>query len=516
MALELRLAAATAGGGDAAGRRTRRPRLAGADARGLLVAGAAEVATLAGGLRRGAAQDDPAIAPPGTAVGVPGRPDRRGRARGRGRARRWRQRWRPTGASPDAFDRRRRGRRHDHARPDRRAHPPAVRRHARGRGRGCAQRGADLPGDPRGRRRHPLDGARRRAPPPTTSCSPTAGAGSGEMLRHGDHHRRGEVGLRPGPATELRLLASPVGWPPRARRRRSPRSWAPTRSRRRSGGSRRTRRGDRGVRRPRSSSEQLPVVAAQGIARSCDVFCEEGVFSADQARRDPAGRPRPGPAASASTPTSSLPSGGAELAAELGALSADHLGCPVAGGDRWRSAGRRPGRAPGRRRAPADGPLVPRAAPDEPARELIIAGIPVAIATDFNPGTSPVPNLPLVMTVAHALRCGLDAVRGAGRGDGERGQRRSGSGIGAPRAGTAGRPRRLATCRRTSAPVLGGRDLVRAVVVAAAGCGAPAGRLEQRARPISAGRRQAPRDSWRTWPRASSRPWSSPRGCCSA
>jgi imidazolonepropionase len=42
----------------------------------------------------------------------------------------------------------------------------------------------------------------------------------------------------------------------------------------------------------------------------------------------------------------------------------------------------------------------------EPARELMLAGIPVAIGTDFNPGTSPIPSLPLAMSVA-MLRLGL-------------------------------------------------------------------------------------------------------------
>jgi imidazolonepropionase len=93
------------------------------------------------------------------------------------------------------------------------------------------------------------------------------------------------------------------------------------------------------------------------------------------------------------------PSGGAELAAEIGALSADHLAVPSdAGVDALAAA------------AAAGHPVVAVVLPattwflmhDEvaPARRFIERGIPVALATDFNPGTSPTASLPLVMTVA--------------------------------------------------------------------------------------------------------------------
>src|SRR5450755_791351 len=77
--------------------------------------------------------------------------------------------------------------------------------------------------------------------------------------------------------------------------------------------------------------EQLPGVAAQGRARFADVFCEIGVFSPDQSRRilmaaDALGmRPR-------LHADELAPSGGAELAAEIGALSADHLAMPSEAG----------------------------------------------------------------------------------------------------------------------------------------------------------------------------------------
>lgn len=144
--------------------------------------------------------------------------------------------------------------------------------------------------------------------------------------------------------------------------------------------------------------EQLPGVAAQGRARFADVFCEQGVFSADQSRRILEAARRYGmlPRLHADE---IAPSGGAELAAEIGALSADHLATPSAAGiDALADV------------AGTEQPVVATLLPattwflmhDEyaPARTLIERGVPVALATDFNPGTSPTPSLLHVMTVA--------------------------------------------------------------------------------------------------------------------
>jgi imidazolonepropionase len=139
-------------------------------------------------------------------------------------------------------------------------------------------------------------------------------------------------------------------------------------------------------------------VAAQGIARSCDVFCEAGVFSADQSRRILLAARALGLDLRLHA-DELAPSGGAELAAELGALSADHLGAPSAEGIAALAAAAEAGR-------PVVAVLLPTVpwflglSQREPARELIGAGVPVALATDFNPGTSPVTSLPLVMTSA--------------------------------------------------------------------------------------------------------------------
>ncbi len=144
--------------------------------------------------------------------------------------------------------------------------------------------------------------------------------------------------------------------------------------------------------------EQLPGVAAQGRARSCDVFCEQGVFSADQSRRILMAAA--GYGMSVRLHADELaPSGGAELAAELGALSADHLHVPSDEGLAALAEA-----ATGER--PTVATLLPgttwflMADEPAPARRFIDAGVPVALGTDFNPGTSPNPNLPLVMTVA--------------------------------------------------------------------------------------------------------------------
>lgn len=144
--------------------------------------------------------------------------------------------------------------------------------------------------------------------------------------------------------------------------------------------------------------DQLPGVAAQGRAVSCDVFCEQGVFSAGQSRRILQAAAGYGMAVRLHA-DELAPSGGAELAAELGALSADHLHAPSPEGIAALAAA-----AGGER--PTVATLLPGTTwflmADEaaPARRLIDAGVPVALGTDFNPGTSPNPNLPLVMTIA--------------------------------------------------------------------------------------------------------------------
>jgi imidazolonepropionase len=144
--------------------------------------------------------------------------------------------------------------------------------------------------------------------------------------------------------------------------------------------------------------DQLPGVAAQGRARFCDVFCEIGVFSVDQSRRilEAAAVYGMAPRLHADE---LQPSGGAELAAEIHAVAADHLATPSEDGIAALAAA-----------AGSDQPVVATLLPATtwflmadhvaPARRLVDEGVPVALGTDFNPGTSPTASLPLVVSLA--------------------------------------------------------------------------------------------------------------------
>ncbi|CAN5666253.1 imidazolonepropionase [soil metagenome] len=152
--------------------------------------------------------------------------------------------------------------------------------------------------------------------------------------------------------------------------------------------------------------EQLPQVAEQGIAQACDVFCERGVFEPGPSREllDAA----IGHGLSVRLHADELhESGAAELAADVGALSADHLA--AVGGQ---------GIAALARAAERGRPVVATLLPATtfyllsdryaPARRLVESGVPIAIGTDFNPGTSPTANIQLALSLA-TLRLGLTA-----------------------------------------------------------------------------------------------------------
>jgi imidazolonepropionase len=138
--------------------------------------------------------------------------------------------------------------------------------------------------------------------------------------------------------------------------------------------------------------EMIPAVAADNLARFADVFCEKGVYTVDESRviltaaRD-AGM-------LIKLHADELTSfGGAELAASLGATSADHLAAVSdAGIAALASSSTVATLLPGTM-------LFLGKTKHAPARRLIEAGVPVALATDFNPGTSPTPNLSLVLTL---------------------------------------------------------------------------------------------------------------------
>ena len=144
--------------------------------------------------------------------------------------------------------------------------------------------------------------------------------------------------------------------------------------------------------------EQLPGIAAHGRARFCDVFCESGVFDADQSRRILEAAASFG-LASRLHADELAPSGGAELAAEIGASSADHLATPSEAGIAALAKAAADGRAVVATVLPVTTWFLMKDH-GAPARTFIERGIPVAIGTDFNPGTSPTASLPLAMSMA--------------------------------------------------------------------------------------------------------------------
>ena len=141
------------------------------------------------------------------------------------------------------------------------------------------------------------------------------------------------------------------------------------------------------------SGELIPDVASADLARYCDVFCDDHAFSVDEARvvltaakghgldlRVHAEQFRPGT--------------GAALAAELGAATADHLETVTNEAlILLRDAGVQPVLLPGsvfalgRTQYP-------------PARKMVELGLAIVLATDFNPGSSPVPSMPFMLSLA--------------------------------------------------------------------------------------------------------------------
>ncbi|EHQ91763.1 imidazolonepropionase [Desulfosporosinus youngiae] len=139
--------------------------------------------------------------------------------------------------------------------------------------------------------------------------------------------------------------------------------------------------------------EMLPQIAAEGLAEFCDVFCEPGVFSLESSERillkakdlNLKLKMHADELASA---------GGAELAAKLGVISADHL---LQASDEGIAALARKG---------VIAVLLPATSFNlaknsyARAREMVQAGVPLALATDSNPGSSPTESMPLVLTIA--------------------------------------------------------------------------------------------------------------------
>jgi imidazolonepropionase len=139
-------------------------------------------------------------------------------------------------------------------------------------------------------------------------------------------------------------------------------------------------------------NEMLPVVAREHLAQFADVFCEPGVFTVDESREILTAARAAG--LGIKMHADELTSGGAaELAGELRATSADHLAAVSdAGIAALATSGTVATLLPGTM-------LFLGKTSQAPARRLIDAGVPVALATDFNPGTSPTTNFPLILTL---------------------------------------------------------------------------------------------------------------------
>ncbi len=139
-------------------------------------------------------------------------------------------------------------------------------------------------------------------------------------------------------------------------------------------------------------SEMLPAIKADGLADNCDIFCEEGVFDIPQSRRLLKAAKKMGYGVKIHA-DEIVTTGGAELAAQLGALSADHLLHISDQGIRDLAC------------SDTVATLLPLTAftlrePYAPARKMIDAGCAVALATDLNPGSCLSGSIPLTFALA--------------------------------------------------------------------------------------------------------------------
>ena len=140
-------------------------------------------------------------------------------------------------------------------------------------------------------------------------------------------------------------------------------------------------------------NEMIPAVAAERLAVFCDVFMEPGAFTGAEARRILTAAREHGFLLKLHADEFEN-SGAAELAVELGAASADHLGAIGEAGIEALT------------RSETVATLLPATlfflgkTRFAPARQLLDAGATVALATDFNPGTAPSASMPLILTMA--------------------------------------------------------------------------------------------------------------------
>jgi imidazolonepropionase len=141
------------------------------------------------------------------------------------------------------------------------------------------------------------------------------------------------------------------------------------------------------------TEEMIPTVAKEKLAEACDIFCETGVYSLEETRKILSCAKEYGLKIKVHA-DQLTPLGGTKLAAELGALSADHIEfIDEAGMDALLESGTVAG-------------LLPVAAhflrmkEDPPVRKMIEKGITCALATDFNPGSSMCENMQMALHLA--------------------------------------------------------------------------------------------------------------------
>jgi imidazolonepropionase len=139
--------------------------------------------------------------------------------------------------------------------------------------------------------------------------------------------------------------------------------------------------------------ELIPEVAESGLARYCDAFCDDHAFTVDETRRVLTAAKEHG--LRLRVHAEQFRSGtGAELAAELGAATADHLETITDDAlQKLRAAAVQPVLLPGsvfslsRTQYP-------------PARRMIDRGLAIVVASDFNPGSSPIASMPFILSLA--------------------------------------------------------------------------------------------------------------------
>lgn len=139
--------------------------------------------------------------------------------------------------------------------------------------------------------------------------------------------------------------------------------------------------------------EMIPIVAQRKLAKYCDIFCEDHVFNIEESRKILKAAKKHGLELKLHA-DELVPLGGAELSAELGAVSADHLVAISQEGIESMVESK------------VIAVLLPAttfylgSSKYAPARKMIEAGVAVALSSDFNPGSSVTQSMPLVLTIA--------------------------------------------------------------------------------------------------------------------